>query len=222
MTYSELDDLKSAWQTLSRNLERQHALTLHQFRESKLTRFRSGFRWLVIGQVIQIICGVLLTVISARFWLNHIGVAHAMIYGISLHAYGVMLIAFAARDLALIKRLDYAAPVLELQKQIAELRKWHVHTALWFGITGCFSWIPLILALAYSLGADIWLRKPEVIGWLVVSGLVPAALLVGIVLWSRRPGRAKLAKNLEDGSVGRSITRAQALLEEIAQFEREF
>jgi hypothetical protein len=30
-----------------------------------------------------------------------------MVYGISLHAYGVMLIIFAARDLDLIKRLDY-------------------------------------------------------------------------------------------------------------------
>ena len=221
MTYSELDDLKSAWQTLSRNLERQHALTLHQFRETKASRFRSGFRWLVIGQVVQIICGAVLTVISARFWLNHIGVVHAMIYGISLHVYGVMLIAFAVRDLALIQRLDYAAPVLELQKQIAALRQWHVRAALWFGITGCFIWIPLILAIAYSAGADIWLRNPGVVGWLALSGLVPAALLVAIVLWSRRPGMAKLAKNLEDNSVGRSVNRAQALLDEIAQFERE-
>ena len=144
-----------------------------------------------------------------------------MIYGISLHAYGVMLIIFAARDLELIRRLDYSAPVLELQKQIAALRKWHVLSALWFGITGCFIWIPFILALAYSAGADIWLRNPGVVGWLVVSGVVPVALLVGVVLWSRRPGMAKLAKNLENESVGRSVTRAQALVDEIAQFERE-
>ena len=221
MTYSELDDLKSTWQTLSRNLERQNALTLHQLKESKFKRFRSGFRWLVIGQVFQIICGALLAIISARFWFNHLGVVHAMVYGISLHAYGVMMIIFAARDLALIHRLDYAAPVLELQKQIAELRKWHVRSAFWFGITGCFIWIPLILALAYSAGADIWLRNPAVVGWLVLSSLVPAALLVGVVLWSRRPGKAKLAKTLEESSVGRSVNRAQALLDEIAQFERE-
>ncbi|HYJ06519.1 MAG TPA: hypothetical protein VEX43_15390 [Chthoniobacterales bacterium] len=221
MTYSELDDLKSTWQTLSRNLERQNALTFHQLKESKFTRFRSGFRWLVVGQVLQIICGVLLTIVSARFWINHLGVPHAMIYGISLHVYGIMLIIFAARDLALIHRLDYAAPVLELQKQIAELRQWHLRTALWFGITGCFIWIPLILAFAYSLGADIWVRNRGAIGWLVLSGLVPAALLVGVVLWSRRPGKTKLARILEESSVGRSVNRAQALLDEIAQFERE-
>ncbi len=221
MTYSELDDLKSAWQTLSRNLERQHALTLHQFRETKRTRFRSGFRWLVIGQILQIICGGLLAIFAARFWFSHLGVVHAMIYGISLHAYGVMLIIFAGRDLELIRRLDYSAPVVELQKQIAELRQWHVRSALWFGITGCLIWIPFILALAYSAGADIWTHNPRVVGWLVVSGLLPAALLLGVVLWSRRPGKAKLARILEENSVGRSVKRAQALVDEIAEFERE-
>jgi len=221
MTYSELDDLKSTWQTLSRNLERQHALTLHQFRETKRTRFRSGFRWLVIGQILQIVCGVLLAVFAARFWSAHLGVIHAMVYGISLHAYGVMLIIFAGRDLELIRRLDYSAPVVELQKQVAALRKWHVRSAWWFGVTGCLIWIPFILAIAYSAGADIWLRNPGVVGWLVVSGLVPVALLVGVVLWSRRPGERKLARILEESSVGRSVNRAQALVDEIAQFERE-
>jgi hypothetical protein len=221
MTFSELDDLKSTWQTLSRNLERQHALTLHQFREIKRSRFRSGFRWLVIGQIFQIICGLLLAFFAARFWINHLGVVHAMIYGNSLHAYGVMLIIFAARDLELIRRLDYSAPVLELQKQIAALRQWHVRSALWFGITGCLIWIPFILAIAYSAGADIWVRNPGVVGWLVVSGLVPIALLIGVVLWSRRPGDGKLARILEESSVGRSVNRAQALVDEIAQFERD-
>ncbi len=61
---TELDDLKSTWQTLNRNLERQRALALHQFREIKLTRFRSGFRVLVTGQIIQIICGVLLALLA--------------------------------------------------------------------------------------------------------------------------------------------------------------
>jgi len=35
------------------------------------------------------------------------------------------------------------------------------------------------------------------------------------------PGREKLARCLEASSVGRSLSRAQAMLDEIAQFERE-
>ncbi len=221
MTYSELDDLKSAWQTLNRNLERQHALALHQFQEKKLHRFRAGFRPLVIGQIIQIICGALLALCGGSFWVDHLGVAHLMVYGISVHLYGIMLIVFASRDLLLIKQFDYAAPVLVLQKQIAHLREWHLRAGLWFGLTGCFIWVPLLFLLFYGLGADVWVRNPEVVIWNALSGFVCLGILYGIVRWSRRPGKEKFAKNLADSSAGRSVKRAQSLLEEIAQFEHE-
>jgi hypothetical protein len=52
-------------------------------------------------------------------------------------------------------------------------------------------------------------------------GFVPAAPLLAVVLWSRRPGKGKLAKILEESSVGGSVNRAQTLVDEIAQFERE-
>ena len=221
MAATELDDLKTAWQVLNRNLERQNALALHQFKDDKLTRLRSGFRPLVVGQVFQLICGVLLAVLGGSFWVDHIGVAHLMICGISLHVYGIMFIICAARDLFLIRRIDYTAPVLALQKQIAELRAWHLRTALWFGIAGCFIWVPLMLMIFYGLGADVWRHDPDVVGWFVVSAFFCLGILYGIVYWSRRPGRERFARGLEDNSAGRSVSRARAVLNEIACFEEE-
>ena len=221
MTYSELDDLKSTWQTLNRNLERQHAFALHQFRENKPNRFRSGFRPLVIGQIIQIICGAFLALVAGSFWVDHLGVVHLVVYGLSVHLYGIMLIVFAARDLFLIKRFDYAAPVLLLQKQIADLRDWHHRAGVWFGVAGCFIWIPLLLMIFQGLEADVWRQNPEVVGWFVVSGLICLGVLYGIIALSRRPDREKFAKNLEDSSAGRSVKRAESLLEEIERFESE-
>ena len=156
MTYSELDDLKSAWQSLNRTLEKQHAFALHQFRENKMTHLRSGFRPLVIGQTIQLISGLLLSLFAGSFWFDHRGVTHLMACGLSLHAYGILLIVFAGRELFLIKRLDYAAPVFVLQKQVTYLRNWHLRAAVWFGVAGCFIWIPLLLVIFYELGADVW------------------------------------------------------------------
>jgi hypothetical protein len=221
MPATELDDLKAAWQTLNRNLERQNALALDQFRERKLSRFRSGFRPLIVGQIIQLVAGVLLAVFSGTFWVDHIGVPHLMFYGVSLHLYGIMLIVFAARDLFLVSRLDYAAPVLALQKQITNLRTWHVQAAVWFGVASCFIWIPLLLVVFYKLGADVWLRSPDVVGWFVLSGVGCIGIFYAIIFWSRRPGREKLARNLASSSAGRSVTRAQAMLDEIARFEAE-
>ena len=218
---TELDDLKSTWQTLNRNLERQHALAFHQFRENKLSRFRSGFRPLVFGQIIQLLCGVALALIGGSFWTDHLGVAHLMIYGLSLHAYGIMMIVFAARDLFIIRHFDYAAPVLFLQKQIAELRRWHQRAGLWFGITGCFIWIPGMLMIFYVLGADVWVRNPSVVGWFLASALVCLGVLYAIVAWSRRPGQEKFARSLEASSAGGSVKRAQSLLAEIERFAAE-
>ncbi len=221
MTYSELDDLKAAWQTLNRNLERQNALAFHEFKERKLGRFRSTFRPLVTGQIIQIIAGAVLALIGGSFWVDHLGVAHLMIYGISLHLYGLMLIIFAARDLFLIRQADYAAPVVMLQKQLAAIRSWHLQTGLWFGIAGCFIWVPAMLMLFYALGADVWTHNPSVVGWFVVSALVSLAIFAAILLTSRRPGREKFARGLDNSAAGSTLRRAQSLLEEVAEFERE-
>ncbi len=221
MTYSELDDLKASWQVLNRNLERQNAFAFHELKERKLTRVRSAFRPLVTGQVIQIIAGALLALIGGSFWVDHIGVAHLMIYGMSLHLYGLMFIFFAARDLYLVKQADYAAPVLVLQKKIAALRSWHVKTGLWFGIAGCFIWIPGMLMIFQALGADVWRHNPGVVGWLFLSGLVSLGILWGIIAYSRRPGREKFARSLNNSTAGWSVRRAETLLEEIERFEND-
>ncbi len=218
---TELDDLKSAWQALDSKLERQHALALHQFRETKAARFRSGFRPLVIGQILQIIGGALLALWGGSFWVDHLGATHLVIYGLSLHSYGLMMIVFAARDLFLIKQMDYAAPVLTLQKQIAALRRWHLRAGLWSGLAGCFIWVPLLLVFLYQRGADLWDRKPLVVGWFLATALVSGVVFLGVVFWSRRAGAEKLARNLEDNSAGRTVQKAQGILDEIARFERE-
>ena len=114
-----------------------------------------------------------------------------MIYGISVHLYGIMLIVFAARDLFLIKQFDYSAPVLVLQKQIAALRQWHVRAGLWFGVTGCFIWIPLMLMIFHGLGADVWKRSPQVVGWFFASALVGLGFIYALVAFSRRPGQGR-------------------------------
>jgi hypothetical protein len=221
MPASELDDLKLVWQNLNRNLERQHTLALHQLKESKLARFRSGFRPLVIGQTIQLLFGLLLSVASARFWLKHAGTPHLLTYGVVLHAYGVMLIAFAVRDLVLIHGIDYGTPVVAIQKQIAALRDWHLRAGVWFAVAGCFIWTPLLLMIFYWMGVDVWMIKPRVVYWFVFSSFVCLVLSYGLVRWSRRPGEDRLANYLRRSSVGRSVNRAQAMLDEIARFEQE-
>jgi serine/threonine-protein kinase len=221
MTASTLDDLKTAWQMLDRKLERQHTLALHQFKETKLAKLRGGFRPLVTGQTIQAIIGLLLALFAGGFWFDHIGTPHLMIYGLLLHAFALIMMVFAIRDLFLIHAIDYGAPVLAIQKQLAALQAWRLRAGVWFAVAGCLIWVPGLLIVFYLMGADLWVHKPEVVYWNIASSFVCLGIAYGVVWWSRRPGQERLAKYLHDSSVGKRIYRAQEMLAEIERFERD-
>jgi len=217
----ELDDLKLAWQTLDRRLEQHNALNLHLFKESRIDKAKAGLRPLAFGQGVQLATGVLMSALFAPFWVRHLGTPHLAVYGLSLHAYALMFILFAARDLFMLGRINHDAPVLEIQKRLATLRAWRIRSGLWFAITGCFIWTPLTLIVFYWLGTDVWINTPSVVYWFIASSFACLGLSYALVRVSRRPGREKLALYLDDSSAGRSLSRAQVMLDEIAQFERE-
>lgn len=213
----ELDELKGAWQALERKLDRQHALDLHQFRAGRLSTMRARLRPLLAGQFVQLLTGVVLVMLVAPYWIQRWGEWHVVVYGASLHAYGLMLAIFAGRDIAHLLRIDYAAPVLEIQKQLAELRAMRMRAGPAFAIAGCFVWVPGVLIIFHALGADVWRNAPSVVYWFLASSLVALAVTIGFIRWSR--SSARVARHVEDSSVGRSLARAQAVLDEIARFE---
>lgn len=219
MTTTDIDDLKKAWNELGRQLDRQNALNLRQFKDNRLARFRSGLRPLVFGQTVQLILGAIIAVVSATFWANHLASSRLLICGLLLQAYGIMFIGFAVRDLILIRRIDYAAPVIVIQKQLAELRAWHLRVAFWHGITGSVIWLPAMLVLLHQLGVDVWINTQHKLWWLVstVAGCLVANY--ALVFLARSPG--KCGRMLAATWIGGSVRRAQATLDELEQFERE-
>ena len=215
----ELDELKAAWRALDRRLEREHALNFARFKDERLARVRGALRPLAIGQAAQALGGALLIAWFAPFWVEHRALPHLLLMGLLGHAWALALILLAGRDLHAISQIDYAAPVLAIQKGIAELRARRIRVAPFHAITGCFIWIPMVLVLFRKLGADVWALKPEVVYWFIASGFVCLVPLLAFMRWSRSPKRARLAKTLDDDAAGRSMNRAQAMLEEVARFE---
>lgn len=131
------------------------------------------------------------------------------------------MMVFAIRELALVYTIDYDAPVLTIQKQLAAMRSWRLRAAVWFAVAGCLIWVPGLLVLFYLVGADLWVHKPAVVYWNVASSLVCLGITYAVIWWSRRPGQERLAKYLRESSVGKRINRAQQMLAEVERFERE-
>jgi hypothetical protein len=218
----ELDEMKNAWLALDRRLERQEALNLATFRGSRLDRLRESLRPMLFGRIVQIVFGALLALTFAPFWVDHFAVPHLVVIGASLHLYALMLIIGGARDIYLVRRIDYAAPVLEIQQRLTEVRAWLLRSAPVFGVAGCFIWVPFVLwAFIVLFGADIYAHAPEVVYWLLVSSAVPLAAMLLVLRWVRQPGRSKWAALIERTVIPGSVYKAQRFLDEIAAFARD-
>jgi len=216
----ELDDMKTAWQTLNQRLDAQEALGLHVFKEGKLDKLRRGLRPLVWGQAIQIVIGALIAVWGASFWIDHRDALHLLVAGAVVHAAGISMIALGVLMEALIGRIDYSASVLAIQRQLAQLRKVYVRGGLAVGLPWWVLWVPfLMVALKSEAGVDLFLNAPGVVWTNVVVGIVGILATLGFLRWTG--GRPRLARQVDDLAAGRSIVRAQGVLDEIAQFEKE-
>ncbi len=216
----ELDDLKTAWQTLDRRMEQQSALNLHIFKEGKLDKARSRLRPLFWGQMLQILCGILLILWSVSFWTVHGDVPHLLIAGLSVHVYGVLMIICGGVTISLIGRIDYAAPVLAIQKQLGQLRRFYIRSGLGLGLAWWLLWIPLQMMLFMGAGADLYDNAPSVIYAEAASGIAGLLLTWGFHRWSRNPNRPRVAKAVADSVAGSSLTKAQSILDEVERFER--
>lgn len=213
----EIEELKLAWQALDRRLERQYAVNLQLFRDTRLDRARHGLRPLVVGQAIQAVLGIVVAGAAAIFWTMHLYVVHLLVCGLLVHLYGLLLVIFATRNLYLIHRIDYTAPVLDIQRRLAELRAWRVRIeAPTNMVLGCFIWIPVLWMNLAWYGIDLW--SPAFIRWGVSSGAVGLAACA-VVVWLMR--RAGMTRKIEDHAAGSGVQKVEAALEEITRFEQD-
>lgn len=218
----ELDDVRSAWQALNQRLDQQAAWNLQLLRESRAEKARHGLRPLVWGQAIQMVLGVLLILASVGFWSGHRQVPHLLFTGLLFHVYGMALLLFGIRIQVLVRQIDFGAPVLSSQKQLAQLRRFYVVGGLWLGLPWWLLWIPFMVMVFMGLfGVDLVVKLPHILNswilWNVVAGAAGCALTLLFIKWAQ--GRPALAKRLEDAAAGTSLNRARRLLEEIAAFE---
>ncbi|ODV12013.1 MAG: hypothetical protein ABT19_11760 [Rhodanobacter sp. SCN 68-63] len=220
----ELDEMKLAWQALDRRLAAQQAIQWQGFRDGRLERMQHRLRPLAWWLVVQIPLGAALMLCGIVSWSGHLGDARAMAPGVVMQVFGLLSVMIPARTLVLLRGIDFAAPVLEIQRRLADLRAWRVRVeGPVSALLGSVIWIPALLMLAQAdadrFGLNLWDHaRPGLVGWLVSSALVSLALVGLGYLLLRRLGRLDwLANHL----AGASLRRAQAELDALRQFEEE-
>lgn len=220
-TLSDPDDLKQVWQQLERRLARHETLLLDGHRQRRLDTLRASLRPLRWGQRLQVPFGVVVVLLSIASWRAQWDMVNVRVAAMVMQAYGIALIATGAHTLSLIDRIDYGAPVLDIQRRLAAVQRWYEQSGLVHGMAWWLLWVPALMMLAGAFGRDILARGPRVLGGYTaacVVGLVVSLWLVRHAEQSNRPALRAWAKR---SAMGRSLYRAQGILDELRRFETE-
>ena len=119
-----------------------------------------------------------------------------------------------------IRTLDLDAPVVEIQKALARLRRSYVMTGFVVGMPWWLLWIPLAMVI---FGIDLAGRFSW--AWLVTNVVMGIAGIAGTLWYFRHlwmePEDSERRRRIEASVLGQSFRTAQGFLDEIARFERE-
>jgi len=213
---TEFDALRRQWRETQQKLEAQHALGLQLLTGNRVDRARARLRPLLAGQILQVIAGAAGTGFFARFWIAHVGEPAALASGLLMHAWSVALLVSAVVEILLVLRINYARPVLTIQKYLGVLQFWRTRRAPLLGLAFWVLWLPLVeVLLKHFTGADIAARFL----WVNVAvggvGFVATLWLFGRL---RRRGH-RIADAIDADNRGCGIEGAKALLADIRRFE---
>jgi len=112
----ELDEFKQQWQQMDRKLDRSIALNLRLLTEKRTRKTKLRLAPMLLVQPVQIVIGLALTIFFARFWIANLGTWSLVIIGVFLHALSIGLIIDAVVRTLLIVRINYASPVVTIQR----------------------------------------------------------------------------------------------------------
>ncbi len=216
------DELKHAWQALDQRLQRHDRLQLQVLLEHTLQRVRSSLRPLLWGQLLQLPFGLCCIALAGLLWSRSGALpAHLIAAGVAVHAYGVATVALAGVVLGRLLRIDYGAPVLEIQRQIARTRRWYVGSGVVCGLSWWLLWVPVLMVLAALAGIDLLARAQAVV-WIGLGvGVAGIAASAWLYRWSRHPGRPRLTRIVDASLGGASLRKASRLLDEVERFQRD-
>lgn len=215
----EPDDLKTAWQSLEARMARSDRVQLALLRETRLARAKDHLRPLKIGHWLQALFGLGLIALGVACWTRNTGVTGLLVAGIAVHAFGVLTLLGATATLVLAGRVDYAAPVLRIQRQLAALLRVHVLNAGLCGAPWWIMWLPVVVAFAGLGNAPTTSATPVWILWSLIIGGVGLAATWGYAWRNRARLLARTDGPIQCADGADGIRRSQRLLDEIAAFE---
>ncbi len=220
----ELDELKQVWAGMDLRQEGMEALLRAEFRDRRKDKTRSILRWSIAAKVAELAIWIAFTAWIASFWIAHREVVHWLVIGLLLHAYGVAGIWSTATQFFLLSRIYlFDAPVVTLQRRLAQLRRFRVWSTLALGLPWWCLWLLVTLVGMYWwTGVDAFMAGAGWIWATLAVGLAGMAVSAWLARrWAGRAIRSPFIQRIVDDMSGCNLARAARQLDELARFDRE-
>ncbi len=219
----ELDELKQAWARMEIRQEGMEERLRQDFRDRRMETSRASMRRTLWWLGLQVVFWIVFVMWVASFWVTYRHTPHLLVIGLLLHVYGLGGIWSCATQLFLLARIYlFDAPVLVLQRWLAQLRRFRVYSTLALGLPWWCLWllVPLVAAMDFA-GVDLYAAGERWIWANMAVGLVG----IGISVWlarrlAGRPIRSRFLQRIVDDMSGRNLLSASRQLDEIARFEQ--
>ncbi len=221
----ELDDLKQRWTQLDQKLDAAIHFNTHLLAQAALERnaetaLRRLSRWLWAGLVLNVVAALWLGsfiadhITQPRFWLPAAG----------LHVGIIALILVAIHQLRAIAQVDFAAPIVAIQKRLEWLRLLRIRATMATLLLSPLLWTPLlIVGLKGFFGVDAYASFST--AWLWANMLVGVLIIpIGTAIARRYADRlhpSPLLQRLLRDIAGRNLSAANDYLQSLRQFEEE-
>lgn len=220
----ELEDIKRVWQEMELRQNGMAALWFAEYRERRIDKTRSTLRWSIAAKVGELAIWIIFTAWIASFWIVHRDVTRWLVIGLLLHVYGIAGIWASATQLLLLSRIYlFDAPVLTLQRRLAQLRRFRVWSTLALGLPWWCLWLLVsLVGMYWWTGVDAFVTGTSWIRATLAVGLAGMAVSVWLARrWAGRAIRSPFVQRIVDDMSGCNLARAARQLDELARFDRE-
>lgn len=220
----ELDDFKDRWAEYDRKLDTSIRLNTTLLRESGMGRARSALQRLSLAVIVALLINLVAAVILGTFMANHVREIQFLAPAALLHLCAVLLIISSIHQLVALRTIDYAAPIVAIQKKLALVRVLRIRTEKWTLILAPLLWTPLFIVTMKALFGVNPYEVPG-LGWHAANLLLGLVFIVLVVWLSRRNAarlqRSPFVQKLMNDIAGRNLSAAVSFVAEISRFEEE-
>ncbi len=220
----ELQELKAQWDVYDRKLDAIVRRDASRWRAEHLEKADSSLRRLSRSITVELAITAIGVLLLGSFIGDHFGKARFALPAILLHVFAIGLLISGGRQLYAVRTLDFAEPIVEIQKRLEQFRILRIRTTKWVFLLCPLLWAPfLIVALKGVLGVDAYAAFDS--AWIAVNlalGVVVTLALIGISRrYADRFARSPFFQRLMDDIAGRSLSEAEAFMEALSRFEKE-